>query len=169
MKKVGVFFKDNFIYIGILILIILLRVFVITPVRVDGKSMNNTLYNGDILLLKKFDKSYDRFDVVVLKYEGSKLIKRIIGLPGEHIKYDDNVLYVNGEKVVENFTDIKTPDFDISQKGVEVVPEDYYFVVGDNRINSNDSRYSVGFVKKSDILGTVNFVIFPFNRFGSFK
>ena len=170
MNKVLLFFKENIIYIGVLLTIILVRIFIISPVRVDGPSMNNTLYNGDILLLKKFDKSFDRFDVVVFKYKGTQLVKRIIGLPGEHVRYKDNVLYINGEEVKEGFTDIKTPDFDLSQKGnVLVIPDGYYFVVGDNRQNSNDSRYEVGFVKKSDIIGTVDFVIFPFKRFGSFK
>lgn len=169
MDKFLLFLKENIIYIGIILAIILIRCFIVTPVRVDGPSMNNTLYNGDILLLKKFDKSFDRFDVVVFDYKGSRLVKRIIGLPGEHIRFKDNVLYVNGEEVKQDMIEIKTPDFDISQKGVDVIPKDYYFVVGDNRVNSNDSRYQVGFVKKSDIVGTVNFVLFPFKRFGSFK
>ena len=167
-NKFLIIFKENIVYIIILITIILVRIFIVSPVRVDGKSMNNTLFNNDILLLKKFDKSYDRFDVVVFKYKNMKLVKRVIGLPGEHIKYKDNVLYVNDKAIDEDMIEIKTSNFDLSQLGFEVIPNDYYFVVGDNRINSQDSRY-IGLIPKSDILGTADFVIFPINHFGKFK
>ena len=79
MKKI----KELIPYILIISLVILIRTFIITPVRVDGPSMEDTLENGDILLLQKFNNNYQRFDIVVLNYNNEKLVKRIIGLPGE--------------------------------------------------------------------------------------
>lgn len=166
VKKNNNYFKDIIAYVLIIIFVILIRTFVITPVRVDGDSMNNNLKDGEILLLKKFDKFYERFDVIVFKYGSDRLIKRIIGLPGERVYYKDNKLYINDNYVEEVMIDKKTYDFDMSQLGYEVIPDGYYFVMGDNRINSKDSRI-IGFVSEKDILGTTNFIIFPFSKFGS--
>ena len=159
--------KEYLPYISIIIVVILLRVFVISPVQVDGSSMVPTLKDNDILLLKKYDHSYERFDVVVLNYNDEKLVKRIVGLPGETITYYNNILFINGKKVEENFLpeNIETSDFNLNQIGYAKIPDGYYFVVGDNRGDSLDSRY-IGLISKKDIEGTVNFRIFPFNTFG---
>ena len=84
------FIKSIVPYIIILITVILIRTFIVTPVSVDGSSMYPNLKDGNILLLKKFDKSYSRFDIVVLNYGKDRLVKRIIGLPGEHVEYRDS-------------------------------------------------------------------------------
>lgn len=160
--------KELWSYILIIIIVLLIRCFVVSPVRVDGSSMVPTLKDGDFLLLKKYDKEIERFDIVVLKNGSDRLIKRVIGLPGEHIEYIDNELYINHEKVddVKLFT--KTNDFMLEDLGVSVIPDDYYFVLGDNRTNSTDSRI-IGLVSKKDIKGTVDFRILPFNKFGSIE
>lgn len=158
--------REIITYVLIIVFVILIRTFVITPVRVDGDSMNNNLKNGEILLLKKYDKSYKRFDVVVFKYGNDKLIKRIIGLPGENVVYKDNKLYINNQYVEESMIEKNTYDFDIRELGFNIIPSGYYFVMGDNRTNSKDSRI-IGFVSEKDILGTTNLIIFPFNKFGS--
>lgn len=160
------FIKEFFVYFLIIVLVILIRTFLVTPIRVDGDSMNDTLKDGEILLLKKYDKSYERFEVVVFNYKNEKLIKRIIGLPGDHIAYKDNKLYINNEYVEESMIDKKTYDFDLKELGFDIIPEHYYFVLGDNRINSKDSRM-IGLISEKDILGTTNFVLFPFNKLGS--
>ena len=162
--------KELMPYLIIIIVVVLIRTFVVTPVRVDGSSMYPTLKNGEILILKKFDKTYDRFDVVVVKYNGERLVKRIIGLPGEHIVYKDSKLYVNDELIDEKFlpSDLTFDDFDNILLGKNFIPEDYYFVVGDNRNNSTDSRI-IGFIPKNDILGVTNFRLFPFNKIGTFN
>ena len=89
-------------------------------------------------------------------------IKRVIGLPGEEVVYTDNVLYINGKKVKDNYGCKPTSDFSVK------VPEGRYFVLGDNRDNSLDSRYFGSFLEK-DILGKTSLTIFPFNRIGKKK
>ena len=162
MKK---FIKELIPYVIIIVVVVLIRSFIVTPVQVDGNSMYPTLKNNEILLLKKYDKKYKRFDIVVLNYNNSKLIKRIIGLPGEHIEYKDNKLYVNGKYIKENFKrNTETSDFEIDKK----IPKGYYFVMGDNRDNSTDSRI-IGVISKEDIEGVSDIALFPFDRFGSVK
>ena len=106
-------FKEYLVYVLIIVFIILLRTFIVTPVRVDGNSMNDNLKDGEILLLKKYDKSYERFDIVIFNYKNDKLIKRIIGLPGEKVEYKDNKLYIDGKYVEENMINKKTNDFNL--------------------------------------------------------
>lgn len=173
-EKVKNIIKELYPYVVIVIVVVLFRTFIATPVRVDGSSMDSTLKNGDILILNKLDKSYERFDVVVInaKIDGknSKLVKRIIGLPGENIEYEDNELYINGKKI-EDVATARTSDFSLSDLyDVEKIPDDYYFVMGDNRIYSRDSRdYTVGLIKKEDIVGTTTIRLFPFNKIGKFN
>ena len=160
--------KELVPYVIIVLVVILLRTFIITPVRVNGDSMNQTLKDGEILLLEKYDKKFKRFDIVVLKYNDEQLVKRIIGMPGESVQYRNNILYINGEKVSEEFLTEETYDFDLKVLGYDKIPENYYFVVGDNRSNSLDSRL-IGLISKEDIEGKAIFRIFPFNKFGSIK
>lgn len=154
--------KEIIIYFSIILSIILIRTFVITPIRVSGPSMNDTLKNGEIVLLKKADKNYKRFDIVIFNYNKEKLIKRVIGLPNEKIEYKNNILYINDEKTADYIT-IGTNDF-----GPIQLEDNEYFVMGDNRGISLDSR-KIGPVSKNEILGSTDFCIFPISRFGFFK
>ena len=159
--------KELYPYVVIVVCVVLFRTFIATPVRVDGDSMKDTLHNGDILILNKLEKNYDRFDIVVVKHNNSKLVKRIIGLPGESISYKDNDLYINGKKLNDIDTS-RTSDFSLEELySVKKIPNDYYFVMGDNRGNSLDSRdYRVGLIKKDDIVGKTIFRLFPINKVG---
>ncbi len=159
--------KEYLPYVGIIIGIILLRLYVISPVQVDGSSMVPTLQDNQILLLKKYDHRFDRFDIVVLKYGKDKLVKRVIGLPGETVAYINHKLFINGKVVEESFLpeNIKTSDFHLEDIGYTTIPDGYYFVVGDNRNDSLDSRY-IGLIPKKNIEGTVSFRLFPFSTFG---
>ena len=165
--------KELYPYIVIIVVVVLFRTFIATPVRVNGGSMESTLNDGDILILNKLDNNYNRFDVVVINKKVSgkktKLIKRIIGLPGETIEYKDNELYINGE-ILEDVTIIRTGNFNLDELyNIDKIPEGYYFVMGDNRVNSSDSRdYRVGLIKKSEIVGTTTIRLFPFNKIWKF-
>ena len=158
-------FKEFWSYILIIVIVLIIRTFIVSPVRVDGNSMFTTLKNGEILLLKKYDKKIKRFDIVVFKNGSDKLIKRVIGLPGEHVAYKDNKLYINGELVEDVKLLTKTGDFELENLNVSVIPDNYYFVLGDNRTNSTDSRI-IGTIPFKNIKGTTNFTIYPLDRFG---
>ena len=155
--------RDYISYIVIIIAVILVKIYVVTPIKVNGPSMNDTLKDKDIMLLDEISYRFsdiERFDIVVIKHNDEYIIKRIIGLPGETVAYKDNQLYINGKKVKENFSHKQTEDFD-----EVVVEEGTYFVLGDNRVNSVDSRI-IGLVTKENIKGKATFVIYPFDRFG---
>lgn len=164
-----------------LIIFLLIRHFLFAPVSVDGQSMAPTLEDQDRLILNKIDK-IDRFDVIVFPAPSEpdkQYIKRVIGLPGDTIRYQDDVLYINGEPIeeeylensIENMTpgDNFTEDFLLAAKtGEETVPEGTYFVMGDNRQNSKDSRFSeVGFIDASTVSGTTNLRIWPLKKIGT--
>lgn len=155
------FIKELIPYVVITMIVILIRMFIISPVRVDGTSMYPTLSNNEFLLLSKYDQSYDRFDIVVLKYNKERLVKRIIGLPGETVEYKNNKLYINGKEIEEPFIAIETDDFNLKQLGYDKIPENYYFVVGDNRGASLDSRM-IGLINKKDLQGTIKISISGF-------
>lgn len=157
-------------YFVIILFVVIIRSFIITPIQVDGMSMYSTLSDNEILILKKFDKNYKRFDIIVFDYDGKKLIKRIVGLPGETLEYKNNKLYINGKYIKEKFLDSysKTYDFKLENIGYTKIPDNTYFVMGDNRTNSTDSRI-IGTVSKNKINGKTNFVIYPFNKFGIFN
>ena len=178
-------FKELVPYIIIIVFVVLIRTFIMTPVDVSGESMYPTLHNKDIMLLYKLrlkTVGIKRFDIVVIDTDEGKLIKRVIALPGEKIQYkiEDNGssrvahLYINGEEVEEKFiTDtarINTCKYENTDtcEGEVTVPEGEYYVMGDNRGVSKDSRM-IGTISKKDIKGITSFVILPFNRFGSVK
>jgi len=151
--------KEWISYIVIILIVVLIRTFIVTPIKVNGSSMYPTLENKDYMLLKKYDEQYNRFDIVVVNNDGNKIIKRIIGLPKEDISYKDNTLYINEKEVKDNFGDGYTNDF------IDYCGKNEYFVLGDNREDSLDSRI-IGCIDEKNILGKTNFIIFPFNKFG---
>lgn len=158
MKK----FLDEWLsYIIIIIIIILVRTFIITPVRVSGNSMNKTLKNGNIMFLYKL-ASIEKEDIVVVDkaVAGSTIIKRVIGMPGDTLYCKDGVIYINGKKYDDKYAYGLTSDFDTVK-----LASDEYFVLGDNRLVSNDSRY-FGPVKEKYIKGEASFILYPFNKFG---
>ena len=148
-------------YVAIIALIIIVRIYIITPVRVDGSSMDKTLNDGDILLLYKMTK-IDRFDIVVLdeEYDDEIIIKRIIGLPGETIEIKDNKIYINDIEMPDDYAYGDTSDYEKT-----TLADDEYFILGDNRLISKDSRY-FGPVKKDEIMGEAVFRLWPFKSFG---
>ena len=128
--------KEIIPYIVIVLVVVLIRTFIITPVRVDGDSMKNTLKNGDILLLYKLS-SIDRFDIIVLDEEkdNEKIIKRVIGLPGETVAIKKGKIYINDKVIDDEYAYGETSDYN-----KVTLADDEYFILGDNRLISKDSR-----------------------------
>ena len=159
--------KEVIQYVIILIVVIIIRTFIFTPIRVQQKSMYPTLNPNDIMILNKiglYTSNIKRFDIVVIKLDDEYIIKRVIGLPNESIEYKDDMLYVNDEEIKETFIDANTEDFKLEDIGYVTIPKNKYFVLGDNRGNSTDSRV-LGLIDRKDILGKTNFVLFPFKYF----
>ena len=162
--------KELLPYVLILGGVILIRTFIVTPVIVSGDSMKPNLHNGDLLLERKIDyngTNIKRFDIVVIKEGKEEIIKRIIGLPGEHISYKNNKLYVNGEVLKETFDFRNTTDFNLEEVCTcSVIPSGKYLVLGDNRPISKDSRY-IGLIDEDNILGKAIYRIWPISKVGS--
>ena len=150
-------------YVGIILLVIFIKIFIVSPIRVNGDSMYNTLVDQDIMILNEMIYNFTdikRYDIVVVDKNDEYLIKRVIGLPGETVKCEGGNIYINGHKIADKYAYSETADF------LEVViDEDEYFVLGDNRSDSLDSR-AFGTFKEKDIKGKANFTIYPFSRFG---
>ena len=166
MDKFKKIIKEYGPYVLIILIVLLLKTFVISPILVSGDSMDSTLKDGDMMLLNKLaykTNEIERFDIVVVEHNDSYIIKRIIGLPGDTIKCIDNILYINDKVYIEEYLDENTITSDFE---IETIPEGYYFVLGDNREVSLDSR-RIGLINQDKIQGKATFTIFPFNRWGT--
>ena len=161
------------IIIGLTYLII---TFVGQRTRVSGSSMETTLSNGDNLIVDKLTyhfKEPKRYDIIVFPYkyeENTYYIKRIIGLPGETVQIIDGYTYINGEQLVSDIYGAEV----MEAAGIAAEPitlgEDEYFVLGDNRNHSSDSRDpSVGILKRKDLMGRAWIRIYPFDKMGVIK
>lgn len=141
---------------------------------VKGSSMEPTLSDKDQLIVDKVTYHFqepERFDIIVFPYqyeENTYYIKRVIGLPGESVRIDEKgIIYINGEELIESYGRevIKNPGLAVTEV---TLGEDEYFVLGDNRNNSTDSRAEeVGLIEKSDIVGRAWVRIYPFDEMGS--
>ena len=149
--------------------------YIVIPVKIDGVSMENSLHDQDIALINAWgvkEENIHRFDVAVLQIDllNEKIIKRVIGLPGETVECKNDVLYINGVEIAQNFLDEKfieeskitynssyfTEDFKVE------LADDEYFVMGDNRLRSTDSR-ALGAFHIDDFIGIDGAVIYPFS------
>jgi signal peptidase I len=156
-------FRDLMLSVLIAVLIIL---FLYRPVKVEGTSMMPSLYDQERLFINQFSYKFDlgdikRGDTVVFWFPEDttkSYIKRVIGLPGDTVAIDDGYVIINGKKLVENYV---PPDYRGDRSySPRVVPPNEYFVLGDHRVSSNDSR-AWGFVPRNYIYGKAVFVFWP--------
>jgi len=156
--------KELLPYTIILVVVILIRSFIVTPIKVHGQSMYDTLDGTEIMILNKLSE-IKRYDIVVANLMQNEkkvdtLIKRVYGLPGEKIKCENGNIYINDKKIEDPYAYGKTEDFE------EVtLKEEEYFILGDNREVSLDSHV-FGPVKKEDMEGVTNFILWPLSKFG---
>lgn len=170
-KKLLEFMSTSVYFLVIIVLAFLIIKYVGQRTEVVGRSMEPTLEDADNLIVDKISyrfKDPERYDIIVFPYrDGSGLyyIKRIIGLPGERVFINDRGdVYVNGEKLEEDYIKEKAINAGLASLPV-LLGEDEYFVLGDNRNNSTDSRSpEVGVVKKDEIIGRAIMRIWPLNK-----
>ena len=164
------------IYIVIVVILSLgIITFVGQRTKVSGHSMEMTLSDGDNLIVDKISYRFrdpERFEIIVFPFqyeEHTYYIKRIIGLPGETVQVIDGYVYINGEMLDENYGLEVMDDPGIAAEPI-TLGEDEYFVLGDNRNHSSDSRDpSVGVLHRDDIMGRAWIRIWPFDKFGVIK
>lgn len=154
------------------ILAALIIVFVAQSFLVEGSSMEPSFHDGQRLMVEKVSYRFGepkRGDVVVFRYPSDprrKFIKRIIGLPGDEITIKNGFLHINGQRLEEDYINGPTyGTYSAPTFGPVLVPDGHYFVLGDNRRNSDDSRYpDVGFVPRKNLVGRARFVYWPLNQ-----
>lgn len=165
VKDMKSFFKELFSYVIIIVVVVLIRTYIFSPAAVNGDSMISTLYNSDLVIINKVNiqnRKINRFDIVIIKSGHEKLIKRVIALPNEVIEYKSNTLYINGKEISSDIDFKYTDDFKAETK------DDEYYVLGDNRGISKDSRI-LGSFNKKDIIGVVNYRFYPLDKIGKLK
>lgn len=163
-----------------LLVVLLLALFIVTFIGqrtvVDGPSMEDTLFDKENLIVDKISyrfKDPQRFDIIVFPYQHAQrtyFIKRIIGLPGEKVYIDDEGnIYINDNLLKENYGTEVMDSAGRASKPI-ILGDDEYFVLGDNRNHSSDSRFDgVGNIKRKDIIGRAWVRIYPFNKMGFVK
>lgn len=165
MSKFKKFIKEWYPVVLIICFTLFSKTYIAEASHIQGSSMEPTLSDNDFVMLNKFDKQYDYNDLIIFKNIDSNrnLVKRIVGLPGDKIYIQNHTLYVN---------DIPKDEAYIKEEmGYDfptvIVPPNHYFVCGDNRNNSLDSR-QIGFINYNNIRGKIEFRFFPFDKITDF-
>lgn len=173
-KGIELIFKSGLFILLVLLITYVLVNFVVRKTVVHNISMQDTLYEGDNILMDKISYRIgvpERYDIICFKSYKQKelLVKRIIGLPGEKVRILAGTIYINGEEIddVKGLDRIENPGIAADEI---TLSKDEYFVIGDNREESIDSRYAeIGNVREKEIFGKAAFIIYPFNRFGKIR
>ena len=174
-KKLKDILSNSLFFLIVIILSFLIIKFVGQRTVVIGPSMMTTLEDGDNMIIDKISYRFhdpERFDIVIFPFRnnsGNTYIKRVIGLPGETVRIDDEgVIYINDEVLDESYGREIIQNPGNARDGVTLGPNEYY-VLGDNRNDSEDSRFSVGVVYRREIIGRAVFRIWPFAKMGPVK
>ncbi|WP_064965380.1 signal peptidase I [Ornithinibacillus contaminans] len=149
-----------------IILAFLLRTFIFATSIVEGDSMDPTLQDGERVIFNKFVyliDGPDRGDIVIIQRPDKNYVKRIIGLPGETIEIRNHKLYINNDLHEQTFLSEDAKNH-TGNFGPITIPKDRYFVMGDNRSISKDSRNGLGFIMEDEIIGKSEFVFYPFSE-----
>ena len=141
----------------------IVRTQLFSAVRIAGSSMEDTLLSGDIVLVTRFEREPQRASVMQCTFDSrdSSYVKRVIGLPGDTVEFIDGALLVNGKPISEPYVSSETEDMSIT------LGQDEYFVLGDNRAESYDSRAEdMGCIRRDQFLGRARWILWPLDRFG---
>lgn len=170
--------KKNLIAFGICVVIaiviaLIITNFVASHTKVEGNSMESTLENGDDIIVEKFSyitSDPERYDIIVFREsESVNYIKRVIALPGETIQITEGKIYINERAIFDAYGNAKMEDGGIAEKPIKL-GQDEYFVLGDNRNASKDSRdKAVGVIKRDQIIGKAWLRVLPFDNFGKLE
>ncbi|MDD5993946.1 MAG: signal peptidase I, partial [Clostridiales bacterium] len=170
--------KRTLIAFGICVLVaigiaLIITNFVASHTKVDGISMESTLEDGDDIIVEKFSyltNEPERYDIIVFHQSDTEnYIKRVIALPGERIQITEGKIYINDRAVFDAYGNTKMEDGGIAEKPIKL-GEDEYFVLGDNRNASKDSRdKAVGVIKREQIIGKAWLRVMPFENFGKLE
>lgn len=149
----------------------IIKLFIFSPFVVEGASMQPTLHNEDHLFVNKIAlhlSEVERGDVIIIKKENDPkyYVKRVVGLNGDKIEIKDGILNVNRKPIKEDYLkkELKDEYNQYLHYDQVTVPDNSYFVMGDNRLNSKDSRNGLDYIKDSEIVGKAQIIYFPFNR-----
>lgn len=170
--------KKNLIAFGICVVIaiviaLIITNFVASHTKVEGNSMESTLENGDDIIVEKFSyltNNPERYDIIMFREsESVNYIKRVIALPGETIQITEGKIYINERAIFDAYGNAKMEDGGIAEKPIKL-GQDEYFVLGDNRNASKDSRdKAVGVIKRDQIIGKAWLRVLPFDNFGKLE
>lgn len=158
------------IILVVFMVIFIVRTFIFMPFKVDGESMEPTLQNNDRLFVNKLIINFSSIkhgDIVVIKKSEDQmyLVKRVIGLAGDVLKITEGKLYINGVEQREAYLNQDLlKQYKQLNHAEQKIPVNKVFVMGDNRLNSKDSRNGLGYIDESDVVGKTEFVYYPFNK-----
>lgn len=154
-----------------IILAIVLNAFIFSSSIVEGISMEPTLLDGDRIIFNKLIyiiSKPERGDIIMIQQDNKNYVKRVIGLPGESIEMKNHELYIDNKVYPQTYVD-RHGDILTGSFGPTQIPTEHYFVMGDNRAVSKDSRNGLGLIKEDNIIGQSEFIIYPFDHLSKTK